>query len=415
MGNREKGGHIMMRIENVRIKIEENAKLSECFFLCAFACYYFYLFLGSTMFDVTWFVPFYRVSVIMAMLVIAIKVVDFRREEWKDWLIAIVILVCTGVYWFIRKDKAILILGIFIVAAKDVSFKKITQVALTIGIGIMVSAFIASQVGLIEDLIYFQRGAYRHSFGVSYTTDFAAHVLFLVMGFFCLKNGRLKVWQYGVFLTGTFTLYYFTRARNSVICLVFLIFFTGMYQFVYCRKQGEQIWGRIIQRLAKLSTFAFIVCPAIMILLTFGYDKSNKWLKLLNQLLSGRLEMGYRAYIDHGLSLWGKVIPQMGLGRTVTAPEFYFYLDSSYIMVLLEKGIVIFSLICFLFVMTSRKNYKKNLYIIFVLVIVALHCIVEHHIIDISYNYFLLLALSKVDFPWSGSDYRAKEKVIKQG
>lgn len=400
-----------MNFQTLRAQIEKRDGNIETLFLCAYAIYYFYLFLGTTMFDTTWFALPYRLSVVLAMAVLVCRLLAFKKTEWKEYLLVLLILGCTGFYWLIRGDKAVLILGIFLVAAKDVSFKKITQISLVLGTGIMIVALIASQVGIVEDLVYFQRGTYRHALGISYTTDCAAHVLFLMMGYCCLKNGRLYWWQYPVFFVGTIVLYYITRARNNTICLLLLIVFTGIYQLY--KKWGNVLIDKIMRGIATILVFSYEIGASVIFFLTVHFSWDSPWYVRMNEWLSGRLQMGLEAYKKYGVSLWGKVIPQIGAGRTTEQIGEYFFLDSSYISLLLEKGLIIFLLIGIIFLVIAIKNYKKNLYIVFIVALIAIQSVVEHHIIDISYNFMLFLVFAKLDFE-KGEIAVEKQTMIKR-
>lgn len=387
----------MNSIKNLRTKLKENERYVELLFYVAFSVYYFQMFLITTMFDTEWFVWPYRLSAAAVMVIVVIRLIEFDIRDWKAWLLIMMILGCTGIYGLLHRDKTMLIFGLFLVAAKDIPFRRIVQLAVGIGTTIMVTAFVASQAGIIEDLVYFQRGTYRHAFGIIYTTDFAAHILFLLLGFFYLKEGKVKPWICVLLLAGVAVMYHFVRARNNSICMIVLILGTLIYQFIkgkYGNTAGYKKWSRI---LCICMSMSFLVGAAVMIYWTVQYDAGNEFYAKLDRLLSGRLQMGQQAFTDYGLSIWGQEIPQMGFGRTTEWPEFYFCLDSSYVLVLLEKGIVLFFMICMLSVLAGIKSIVSNKYTVFLLMIIALQCVVEHHWTDISYNYLLLMAFAKQD------------------
>lgn len=70
------------------------------------------------------------------------------------------------------------VLCVLIVGMTGRSFKALLTIAFSIGTAFMASAFAASQLGIIQDLVY--TGG-RHSFGIVYCTDCAAHLLFLMI------------------------------------------------------------------------------------------------------------------------------------------------------------------------------------------------------------------------------------------
>jgi len=75
----------------------------------------------------------------------------------------------------------------------------------------------------------------------------------------------------------------------------------------------------------------------------------------------------------------------------------YFYLDSSFIQILLKHGIVVVSTILILATYIQYKAFKAENYIfMFIMSVIALDCTIEHHMMDISYNMIFLLALTDV-------------------
>ena len=73
----------------------------------------------------------------------------------------------------------------------------------------------------------------------------------------------------------------------------------------------------------------------------------------------------------------------------------YFWLDCSYIRVLLCNGILVFLTIMILTVYVQYKAYKSNNYLfMFIMCVIALDCTIEHHLTDISYNFIFMLALT---------------------
>ncbi len=75
----------------------------------------------------------------------------------------------------------------------------------------------------------------------------------------------------------------------------------------------------------------------------------------------------------------------------------YFYLDNSFINVLLRQGIVVFLI---MMVIGTYMQYKaccqENYMMMYIMCIVALECMMEHHLMDLSYNVIFILALSDV-------------------
>jgi len=383
-----------MEVYKRMIGIEKKYNLLEKIYLCCFACYYVYIFLGTTMFEAKWTVPIYRFAVIIVAIIWGIKLLDVKKINWKEWVAGILVFSCYAMQYLRTSDKAILILGIFILASMRVSFRKIVLVSTICGIIVMVCAFIASQVGIIEDLVYYLDNTYRHSFGIVYSTDFAAHIFFLVLGYCYLRDGRLKSAEYIGLLLLAILIYVFCKAKTSTICIILTAVSLKLWNL---HKEKE---GAIIHPFQKLFKILMIViiplCATIMIVLTVGYDVQNPVWEKLNHILNGRLAFGHEGFTNYGVTMFGQYIKGAGLARSTTPPEFYFALDSSYISILLERGIIFFVMLCIVFVYCSFRAYKRReVYLLILLSMMAIQCMIEHHLPDISYNIFLLLLFAK--------------------
>ncbi len=369
----------------------------EIIFLVSYACYFFYEFLGTSMFDRDFFVPPYRIATLAAMALVAVRFLEFDRKEWKKYGLMALIIGITGLYMVIRHHKLIFIMGVYMVAVKNCSFKKVSIISLVIGLAILAAAYYASSVGIIPYLVYKGRGIPAHAMGMSYSTDCAAHWFFLLAAWFVVRNNRIRDWEYPFYVLLTYIVFRVTRARTNMVCMLLLLFISIMIRLADYNSSSLINAGR--QVIVKLIPAAFIVCPLVVIIVTYGFNPKIDLLNIIdNKYLGHRLSMSHTAFVEYGLSLFGKEIPQMGFGRSMVEPENYFCLDISYIQVLLERGVLVFLLICGMMTYIAHKAYKRKNYIVLsVVAVIALHCMVEHHLLDLSYNFFLLLALAQWD------------------
>ena len=79
---------------------------------------------------------------------------------------------------------------------------------------------------------------------------------------------------------------------------------------------------------------------AVSILATRLFDQENRAFSEINELFSGRLYLGQKGWDDFGLSLFGQTIDMVGFGGSIERPDNYFFIDCSYMNVMLRYGIV---------------------------------------------------------------------------
>lgn len=78
-----------------------------------------------------------------------------------------------------------------------------------------------------------------------------------------------------------------------------------------------------------------------------------------------------------------------GGGGTLNLKEEYFFLDCSYVNLLLTWGLVLFLTVMALFFYSCRKN-NKNLYFQYAVALIAVNCVIAHHLMDVAYDPFVL-------------------------
>lgn len=134
-----------------------------------------------------------------------------------------------------------------------------------------------------------------------------------------------------------------------------------------------------------------ILFASIYIFMTVAYDNNNaKWL-WINEKLSDRLENSKKGFGINGFNLFGKYIEEKGWGKSVVERPDYFFLDDSYIRILLEYGIIVFVVVMAILIIVSRRAaYAGRMTMVFAIAFISLHSFMEHHLLDIAYNPFIL-------------------------
>ena len=87
----------------------------------------------------------------------------------------------------------------------------------------------------------------------------------------------------------------------------------------------------------------------------------------------------------------------MGKGGTSIDPEWYFFLDISYVSILMCKGAAVFASMLVMELRCIIKCINKNVYLLMIFAIIALECSIEHHFGELIYNYFLLAVFANLD------------------
>lgn len=337
----------------------------------------------TTMFNVDWPPKIGYVFMAASALYTIAKFIWHNTYTKKEMILSVLIIIAFVVPAIVTDYSFIFWGGFLIVGAKDVDFKKILKVYLVISITFMVAAFSASQYGLIEDLQYVAtRGEetfVRHSFGIVYPTDYAAHLFYMTLAVIVLFEDKMstmaKVWL-SLLVAGS--VYLTSNAQTTMLCLVG---FAGLCIF-------ERIFRKYMCHIEKVLRWTPVVCAGVFFYLSYFYDTKKMWMLKLDMYLSNRLEISKKAFDLYKWNLFGQNIEEVGSGSAVLGWQAdYFFLDDSYVRILVKYGMFLLGITFMMMLLLSRKasRVRRNIFTM-ALVAISIHSIMEHRLIDIAYN-----------------------------
>ena len=376
-------------MDKLKMKLKQ-ADWWEITYLIIYGAVFTFEFLNTTMFEVKWPPRFAYIFLASTALYTVAKFIWHNTYTKKEMIWAGVILFAFLMPALLTDYRFLWYTGFLIVGAKDIDFDKILKVYLTIGITIMLAAFVASQVGWIENLVFtIYRGdqtLIQNSFGMIYHTDFAAHVFYLSVAAICLAEDKITIGKVINFVLLALFIFDKCAARTSFICLMLMAFVVFIIKVTKKRISGE-----IIYRLVNCAMFIF---AGLFIVLTYMYNPVEEWIVKLDTTLSGRLGISYQAITEYDYKLFGQNIVEQGWGRGGEVTE-YFFLDDSYIRIALMYGIVLFFMVLIMFFLSGVKAIQtKRILVLAGIAVIALHSFMEHHLIEIAYNPFLCYLLA---------------------
>ncbi|MBO7425574.1 MAG: hypothetical protein J6U23_07820 [Clostridiales bacterium] len=370
----------------------------SCIYYILFAFFYSFHFAKTTMFFKECFAEYsdmlYQIydKATAVLLVLSIVTILFCSNKISSKVLMIAILVISYMYNFYRGVtvyKTITVFLLLIVCSQNKSLKTICRLFLIIGWGWVIASFIACKAGILTDITLGD----RHSFGSIYCTDLACHLLTLVMAHCILRNGKLKIYEYGmiVLLMGFNVLY--LKAKVGLICMFLILVVTAFNQYIAPHTEGKNKKNSMLKWICIAS---FSLLTVITVFLTLIYTKDSSF--LLNRIpgfgtFTSRFYMGRVAFDQYDINLWGNNIPENGNGGKIGGtPVDYFFLDISYTRILLTTGAVIFALLLLIFTALQIRLHKHNrLYLMAIVAIFLLDCAVEHHMLELAYDFFPLM------------------------
>ena len=142
---------------------------------------------------------------------------------------------------------------------------------------------------------------------------------------------------------------------------------------------------------------SFIISAGVSFSLTVHYQPSVSWMNSLNRILGSRLSLGRESleligikplgieginWIGNGLNMYGE-----------KSTDTYLYVDSYYIQIAQRFGYVFLTLIMVFLTIACFKAYKnRDMYLLCIFSILAIHFIIDNLYMYLQYNTFWLIA-----------------------
>ena len=330
----------------------------------------------------------------IAALFIGLKILICDHYSAKQMVLAAVVVICTMLSCYYSRTVNAFILILLVFGSRDIEFEKILKMYLVVVGTLMVLAFVASQIGIIENLQYVQRGRIRNSFGIIYPTDFASHVFYCMTAIFYLMRNKLKIIYYVIAIGVAGLLYYFCDTRLdslSILLVVFLFCMENVMEHTSWIKEGTvRIWRAFWQ---KIGVYSMPLAAMVSIGVTLLYRGDDSRWVYINDFLSHRLELGKNMYDAYGIRLFGQDIEMVGFGGSVTDVPDYNFVDCSYVYVLMVNGILFLVILIALYVLNC-KSREQDEYFLCCIVAMSLNCMIAHHILQVEYNIWLLSVMT---------------------
>lgn len=375
---------------NVLKKNEGNIEVGNYLYQVALAIYLLINFLSATVIDIPENLTFYISTLSSILIMIKVMIVDDNKWSYKmNFILIIIIMYITGRY---AGDFSFYYYSYFIVGALNVKFNDILKTfLLTVG-GSLVLIVISTSMGIIPNIeIGRKNGAtLRYAMGTIFPTDTAARVFYLMLAYSMLKKFKLNIPEYISYVSITAITYFVTDTKLDMILMIMLILCSLV------RKKLEEIFSIIKPIYLKVLGLIFIFGN---IFLAYIYSPKIAVLTKLNSILTGRLFYGHIAFKNYNVTMFGQYIYQNGWGGLNKKVVNYFFIDSSYVRLLMMFGVITFLLVMMLLIKMIDKFIKYQAYtLILGLIFVVISSSIDQHLVELSYNVIFLTMFSNISY-----------------
>lgn len=385
---------------------------SEALYLASFACLLVFFFLQTTTFTMDVPGPVYSLVRGILCFCAVYRISVYREQIGPATAVALAAFTGLGVFFLIaRGDTMVLDIALLTAGAVNVSFRRILQIYVFTAAFISLLALVCSQTGVIPDYTFLTNyGAdehVRHSLGIIYPTDCFAHVFYLAAAYFLLRWKRVTWWEIAGAAVLFAVVFFFTSARADLGGAVLMLILIAA-----AKATGYK------DRLPKVLKQVFVwvlmpVCTAVILTLTYLYSESRPFMLKLDAMMSYRLSLGKTGLGLYGYKLLGAAnFAENGNANGGVRNYTYIFYDSAYIKYLFKYGIIMLAVLFLVYALIGLRLIKTKMFYAMIFVgVIAASFIIEHHMLELSYNItFLMLTADISTISHQGSSINKNNK-----
>ena len=381
-------------------------KKTEFLYFIALGFYLTVQLLSSTL--VSAMVDLTMVRLLCFFTVIGLLTVQLTIELNRKYLWMYLLVLCLFAFVGLKVKylRDLIILGYLTLEARNISFRKIVKVNVVIVGVIAVTTIMLFYCGMFKSVdtsTFREDGITRRlSLGFGWTTYAPNLFMSFVLGVLFLRPSRKYRW----FLIFALILinYYLYKATNTKAAyyetFILLVLYIIVEQFHF-----DITKPKLFRAVLPL---AFIVGAGLALWMSVKYDANNAIMSAINRLTTSRLSLTHKALELYPIRLFGNAIEWVT--GVDLAQDTYFYVDSSYMLIIIQYGLLVFAYIVLLFTLIMRHFvYRKDNVALVCLVVIAVHSITDPQLFNVVYTPYLL-ALGLVLKNWKQT--RQLKRVI---
>lgn len=333
-----------------------------------------------------------RYLIYLCFLIILVK--RFKQKEYQKKLVLfifVLLMLFFGVSMFISKKNDFFIFLVFLITIYKKDFKRLLKLAFIAQSLILIVTITFSLVGLTENIV-FDELRNRYSLGFDYVTFSQVFLLFIIFEYTYVFEQT--IWSIVFFLLASIILFVLCDTKLTfALSLFFLISYSVLKFFPNARKKVCVF----VCKFKKTIIFSPIIAATLAFIQVIFYNPESSFWGKLNSILSYRLGLGSNALKKYGVSLLGQNILFQGTSLTKELSGEYNYVDSSYLRIGIQQGVIVLCAIIAFYLFALYRAYKcHDLKLIGILVIILFLCIEEPFLFDVTFNVFPIVAFTKI-------------------
>ncbi|MFT8872978.1 MAG: polysaccharide polymerase [Sporolactobacillus sp.] len=276
------------------------------------------------------------------------------------------LLILSAFVSFRANDCMPLIIVCLTVVTRKLSPAAIAKSAFIILTAALAMLYALTLFGYIPNYSGIRAGVLRHAYGMTQPTVWTNCVFFAAAAYVCMRR-RMRADVIAVLFVAALLTFFAANGRNDTSSIVLLaILPLGLNAAPLAR--FKMIW-----RSAALAAYPVFAAAAYGITKLYAHHDGVVHHINLNNLFTGRLYLGYEALHRYPITWFGQHVIENGGGKAgALVPSLpYFYIDSSYLHLLLKFGIVFTGLFFVWIIWRTRELMNGHQPLLAIIVFIA--------------------------------------------
>lgn len=389
-------------ISKINLKIKVNDITTICYGICVFVFVIGQSYLPAASAVLSMLCKGLRFIAVAVPALLFFRNSKFSIRNLLMW--GLIALLIVGNIFFNQADSDLIYIVIFMLycsKSKPEDVIKTYCISASVGIILVIAAWF---IGIIPSEV---RGG-RAYLGFYFATFGPNLFLHMVLAYIASRKKSIKL---SIWILIEIVNVWFYKMTDTLA--VFIIINIGIIlYYVFNSEKVKQVLfeGKVFKRIFEIFPFA---SAAITILAQYLYIEhyNEPMYVAANVALSNRPYFGKIAIETYGISLFGQPITWLtGTDGTKVSGMDYFYVDSSYLQVLVRYGIIMLIVLCVaMMVVQCYGILTRNIYMCLGCLLFLIHCITDPQLLSFRYNPFIIVSIACVGM------INSQKKIEKQG
>ncbi len=301
------------------------------------------------------------------VVILSICVLCFKMFETKMKLCKFLIMTFLALFTLFtcvqmkQYDLLISMIAIYLLMNEDIEvyISLIYKIQVVMIVIHLVLAGVLSLVGYADQFWIFTGTRFRFNGGFFHPNVLASYISSCMLMYIWKRFGKITANRFAGLLLVIIGSYVISRSRTNFLINLLLLFLTIVGQ------EKKQFFDKVLNKILR---FAFPALAIFVYVLQTRYLTWNRWILLIDSLLTGRIKYAAYAYWRSGTTLFPRFLDYAQSGWVEWNEQWNlntFAFDNAYSFIWMQMGAVWFVIISMIiWVFVKRIDYKTKIFVL---------------------------------------------------